>query len=95
MEHIKYHPLVGNDATGTDLIPMFFALEEDTVAKKHDLYLAEIVPHHYRLCARKAHSRSACSAYTIHCPACGHAMRAITDQVDDHRLALYVCPTCR
>ncbi len=95
MEHIKYHPLVGNDAAGKDLIPMFFALDENTVAKKHDLYLAEIVPHYYRLYARKAHSRSTYSGYTIRCPACGHAMKAITDQVDEHRLALYVCPKCR
>ncbi len=90
---IKYYPLVndGNKAK----IPMFACADEKTVAENHGLYLAEIVPHYYRLYARKAHSRSAYSAYTIHCPACGHAMRAITDQVDAHRLALYVCPKCR
>ncbi len=95
MEKIKYHPLVDCDSNGAEKVPMFFTLDESTAVNKNALYLAEIIPRHYRLCAKAPHTKAAYSAYTIHCPVCGQAMTAISGPVDTHKLALYICPKCR
>ena len=94
MTECKYHPLVDSDTDGREKVPMFFSTDEKTVAKSHELYLAEIVPHYYRLHARAAHNKAAYSRYIIHCPVCGRAMDAISNHINEHTLALYACPKC-
>lgn len=58
MTKYKYHPLVDSDTDGREKVPMFFSTDEKAVAKSHELYLAEIVLHYYRLHARTAHSKA-------------------------------------
>lgn len=94
MQDIRYHPLVDRDSEGKDKVPMFFSGDEATVRKSHDLYLEEIVPHYYRLCAVNGLSAKAAKAYTIHCPVCGKAMVPVTEPVNNNRLGLYKCPDC-
>ena len=84
MKKYKYHPLVDSDTDGREKVPMFFSTDEKAVAKSHELYLAEIVLHYYRLHARTAHSKATYSRYDIHCPVCGHVMDAISSHINEH-----------
>ena len=84
MTKYKYHPLVDSDTDGREKVPMFFSTDEKAVAKSHELYLAEIVLHYYRLHARTAHSKATYSRYDIHCPVCGHVMDAISSHINEH-----------
>lgn len=73
-----------SDTDGREKVPMFFSTDEKDVAKSHELYLAEIVLHYYRLHARTAHSKATYSRYDIHCPVCGHVMDAISSHINEH-----------
>ena len=95
MDHFKYHPLVDCDTDGMEKVPMFFSYDRNTVADKHSHYLEEIVPHHYRLIARDAHSYTMAIDYIIHCPICGAVMDRISNPINNYKLSLYVCPRCR
>ena len=94
MYQLKYYPLVDVGSDSLEKVPMFFSDNEKIVAKNHTFYLDEIVPHYYRLVARTSHDRMARDIYKIHCPECGHIMQAIAGHINEHRLALYACPTC-
>lgn len=91
MNPVKYHPLVDCDMSGEEKIPMFFSNDQKNVAENNAFYLEEIITHYFRLIAKDAQDHI---SYQIHCPDCGHIMQAITGCVDEHRLALYVCPRC-
>ena len=95
MTDILFHPLVNRDTDGKDKSPLFCAPDREKVARTSALYLEELVPQRYRLIAREEHTVQQAGAYTIHCPSCGAAMRAISRPVDKHRLSLYECPECR
>ena len=95
MEEISYHPLVDCDTERTEKVPMFPTGNEDTVRKTCGMYLKEIIPKYYRLCAVGSISSEAVPDYTIHCPYCGRAMTQITLPRDNYRLGLYRCPDCK
>ena len=46
---IKYYPLVDCDTDGTDKIAMFVSTDKEMIEAVHSMYLAEVVPHFYRL----------------------------------------------
>ena len=93
MEPIHYYPLVDRDSEGTEKFPMFPTDDEDAVRNGGGLYLAEIVPKYYRLWQGKKPCEIS-GKFTVHCPACGKAMRIVADVRDKNHLALYTCPEC-
>ena len=95
MTDILFHPLIDRDTDGKDKSPLFASPDREKVAGISALYLEELVPRLYRLVAREAHSAEQADAYSIHCPICGTAMRAISRPADKHRLSLYECQNCR
>lgn len=95
MRDIRYHPLVDCDSEGTEKIPMFPTGDEDTVRKICGIYLREVIPKYYRLCAVRSISDETAQSYTIHCPYCGRAMTQISPPGDNRRLGLYCCPDCK
>ena len=94
MESIRYHPLVCNDDDGIEQVPLFFTEDRRAVSDRHDLYLEEIVPRYYRLCAKHPHTAADEVKYHIHCPLCGRTMKAISRPIDEHKLSLYCCENC-
>lgn len=94
MTDIKYHPLVDADTDGKEKMPMFLAKDERSVAEHHKLYLAEIVPHHFRLCSSERMPGKVLTDIVIRCPYCGKPLRAISRQQDGTTHALYVCDRC-
>ncbi len=95
MDFSKFYPLVDCESDGTEKVPMFFAKDEHSVAQRNEFYLAEVIPHHYRLCTGTALAYDLPRTAAIHCPYCGTPMRAVVPAVDIHKLSLYVCPKCR
>ena len=94
MESIRYHPLVSNDDDGIEQVPLFFTEDRQTVSERHDLFLEEIVPRYYRLCAKHPHTAADEVEYRIRCPLCGRTMKAISRPNDEHKLSLYCCENC-
>ena len=94
MESIRYHPLISNDDEGIEQVPLFFTEDRQAVSDRHDLFLEEIVPLYYRLCAKHPHTAADEVKYRIHCPLCGRAMKAISRNIDEHKLSLYCCENC-
>ena len=94
MESIRYHPLVCNDDDGIEQVPLFFTEDRQAVSDRHDLFLEEIVPRYYRLCAKHPHTAADEAKYRIHCPLCGRTMKAISRPIDEHKLSLYCCEDC-
>ena len=43
MEEVKYHPLIDNDTSGKEKVPMFCSTDIDTIRTNHNFYLEEIV----------------------------------------------------
>ena len=90
----RYHPLLDCETDETEMVPLFFSTDKASVCDKHPMYLEETIPGYYRLCSVKGILPKRSKAYTIHCPACGKAMKAVTAPRDKHSLWLYHCPSC-
>lgn len=94
MEYIKYHPLVDADTDGTVKTPMFCTTDQDTVTEHHKLYLEEIVPYHFRLCASQPTKAEKVADLDIRCPYCGATLETISASTDGFRLTLLICDRC-
>lgn len=94
MERIKYHPLVDADTDGSVKVPMFLTTDEANVREHHRLYLEEIIPHRYRLCASKPVEAESVIDLDIRCPYCGKRLTAISTPKDGTRLTLLLCDRC-
>ena len=76
MTEIKYYPLIDCDSDGTEKMAMFPSLDRDTIMAQSKLWLEEMVPSYFRLCARPGNSAG---GVTIHCPRCGNPLKAISE----------------
>ena len=94
MESIRYYPLLDCETNGMEMMPLFFSIDQAAVSDHHNLYLEEIIPRYYRLCSVKGLLIRNGKPYTIHCPQCGKAMKAVTTARDKHRLWIYHCREC-
>lgn len=94
MEHIKYHPLVDADTDGTVKTPMFCTTDLDAVTEHHRLYLEEIIPRRFRLCASQPTKAEAVADLDIRCPYCGATLKMISAPTDGLRLTLLTCDRC-
>ena len=90
----RYHPLLDCETGGTEMVPLFFSTDKAAISNHHPMYLEEAIPGYYRLCSAKGIPATRSNACTIHCPACGKAMKPVTAPRDKHRLWLYHCPSC-
>lgn len=95
MEEVKYHPLIDNDASGKEKVPMFCSTDVDTIRTHHNFYLEEIVTDYYRLVSNNSHNKSRALSYNIHCPSCGTMLVRISEPLNEHKLCLYTCNKCR
>lgn len=91
MTEVKYYPLIDCDSEGTEKMPMFPVTESQSIKAQSQLWLEELVPHHYRLYAK---NKRPATAFSIRCPLCGKTMRCISRDVNETKLGLYVCSSC-
>ena len=91
MTEIKYYPLIDCDSDGTEKMAMFPSLDRDTIMAQSKLWLEELVPSYFRLCARPGNSAG---GVTIHCPRCGNPLKAISEPINETKQGLYVCGNC-
>lgn len=75
----RYHPLLDCETDGTEMVPLFFSADKNAVSNHHPMYLEEAIPGYYRLCSVKGIHAKRDKTYTIHCPACGKAMKPVTN----------------
>ena len=91
MTEIKYYPLIDCDTNGTEKMPMFPVTESKSIKTQSELWLEELVPHYYRLCAK---TKCPTTAFSIRCPLCGKAMQCISRDISETKLGLYTCSSC-
>ena len=90
---IKYYPLVDCDTDGTDKIAMFVSTDKEMIESVHSMYLAEVVPHFYRLYCNDT-KRKFKSESTVRCPKCGSAMLQVGSPLNEKKLGVYTCKKC-
>ena len=92
MTNIRYYPLVDCDTEGMEKVAMFPALDSHTIMAQSNLWLEEIIPNYFRLRCHSGHAPQ--NAFTIHCPRCGKALRAISEPINETKQGLYICSNC-
>lgn len=90
---IKYYPLVDCDTDGTDKIAMFVSTDKEMIESVHSMYLAEVVPHFYRLYCNDT-KRKVKNESIVRCPKCGSAMLQVGSPLNKKKLGVYTCKKC-
>lgn len=92
MNEILYYPLIDCDTEGTVKVAMIPANDANAVMAQSNMWLAEIVPHYFRLHAKSVFPTA--DMFTIRCPLCGKALRRISGDINETTRGLYVCSSC-
>nr|DAF69887.1 MAG TPA: DNA glycosylase [Caudoviricetes sp.] len=92
MTDIRYYPLIDCDTDGTEKAAMIPTLDRNAVKTQSDMWIEEMIPHHFRLYAKKA--QSCADTFEIRCPRCGTVIKRISGAVNENRRSLYVCSAC-
>lgn len=94
MEEIRYHPLVDVDTDGKIKRPVFASTRKDQM-QHHSFWLEECISGAFRLCSAEEMPGTDLEGLELYCPSCGKKLKALTDQSDGTRHALYICTNCR
>jgi len=94
MENFRYYPVIDCDSEGKEKAALFPCYNKETVSRHHRVWLEELVPNHYRLCAREAYDKRTYGFVALHCPKCNGKMDKVIPITDGHRLGLFICPKC-
>lgn len=92
MTDIRYYPLIDCDTEGTEKVAMIPTLDRNAVKTQSDMWLEEMIPHHFQLYTGKA--RSCADIFNVCCPCCGAAMKRISGVIDGNKRGLYACSAC-
>ena len=92
MTDIRYYPLIDCDTEGTEKAAMIPTLDRNAVKTQSDMWLEEMIPHHFRLYTGK--TRSCAYTFNIRCPCCGTVIKRICGAVNENKRGLYVCSVC-
>lgn len=91
MTEIRYYPLIDCDTKGTEKVAMIPALNGSTVKAQSEMWLEEMIPHHFRLYTKNS---SSTDTFNIRCPRCGTALKRISAGINENKRCLYVCSAC-
>ena len=83
MTEIRYYPLIDCDSEGTEKVAMFPSLDRGTIMAQSKLWLEEMVPNYFRLCARPGNSATLAA---IRCPRCGNSLSALSKPINETKL---------
>ncbi len=92
MNEILYYPVIDCDTEGSEKVAMIPTVNAASVRSQSRIWLAETVPHYFRL-----HAQSNChhaDAFNIRCPRCGKALKRIGEDSNQTTRGLYVCSAC-
>ena len=92
MNEILYYPLIDCDTEGTEKVAMIPSPNGNAVKSRSSMWLAEMVPHHFRLYAKS--NSPATDSFSIRCPRCGKALKRISADINETTRSLFVCSTC-
>lgn len=91
MTEIRYYPLIDCDTEGTEKVAMIPTPNGNTVKAQSEMWLEEMIPHHFRLYTK---NRSSADNFNIRCPRCGTALKRISGVINETKRGLYVCYAC-
>lgn len=91
MTDIKYYSLIDCDTEGTEKVAMIPTTNGSTVKAQSEMWLEEMIPHHFRLCTK---NNSSADTFNIRCPRCGTALKRISGAINETKRGLYVCSAC-
>lgn len=91
MTDIKYYPLIDCDTEGAEKVAMIPATNGSTVKAQSEMWLEEMIPHHFRLYTKNG---SSADTFNIRCPRCGTALKRISGAINEAKRGLYVCSAC-
>ena len=91
MTEIRYYPLIDCDSDGTEKVAMIPTPNGNTVKSQSQMWLEEMVPHHFRLYTKNS---SSADTFNIRCPRCGTALKRISGAINETKRGLYVCYAC-
>ena len=91
MTEIRYYPLIDCDTEGTEKVAMFPAPNSATVQAQSQMWIEEMIPHHFRLYTQNS---STDDTFNIRCPRCGTALKRISGDINKTKRGLYVCDSC-
>ena len=87
MRDVKYYPVIDCDSEGTEKkVALFPVYNRDTVSANHNVWLEEMIPHHFRLCTKNTKEPRTKGAFTLHCPACNSSLRLIGEATDNKKI---------
>lgn len=92
MTEIRYYPLIDCDTEGTEKVAMIPTPNGSTVQAQSEMWLEEMIPHYFRLCAQN-NNRST-NTFNIRCPRCGKPLNRIGRNINQTKRGLYVCDSC-
>ena len=91
MTEIKYYPLIDCDTEGTEKVAMIPTPNGSTVKVQSEMWLEEMIPHHFRLYTKNSTSTV---TFNIRCPRCGTMLKCISAGINETKHGLYVCSAC-
>lgn len=91
MTEIRYYPLIDCDTEGTEKVAMIPTPNGNTVKAQSEMWLEEMIPHHFRLYTKNS---SSADTFNIRCPRCGTALKRISVGINETKHGLYVCSAC-
>lgn len=91
MTETKYYPLIDCDTEGTEKAAMIHAPSRTAVQAQSEMWLEEMIPHHFRLYTQNS---SSADTFNIRCPRCGTALKRIGGAINETKRGLYVCSAC-
>lgn len=91
MTEIRYYPLIDCDTEGTEKVAMIPTPNGNTVKAQSEMWLEEMIPHHFRLYTKNSTSAD---NFNIRCPRCGTALKRISGAINETKHGLYVCSAC-
>ena len=91
MTEIRYYPLIDCDTEGTEKVAMIPTPNGSTVKAQSEMWLEEMIPHHFRLYTKNS---SSADTFNIRCPRCGTALKRISGAINETKRGLYVCYAC-
>ena len=91
MTEILYYPLIDCDTEGTEKVAMIPTPNGNAVKSRSQMWLEEMIPHHFRLHTQK---NSSADTFHIRCPRCGKVLDRIGRAINETKLGLYVCSSC-
>lgn len=91
MTEIRYYPLIDCDTEGTEKAAMIPAPNSAAVQAQSQMWLEEMIPHHFRLYTQNS---STADTFNIHCPRCGTVLKRISGDINETKRGLYVCNSC-